>query len=138
MTLPEDQHDPAEAAEDEDDNGRGAAPGVVANGGLVYYKDGQDGSCEDEECAEEVEVSEGDLDEELVVVWPEKEEDDGGNSSTGAAIKNQQRPLVKLISAHRQSLLYPKYPPPAYVGGDGTAQQRPNHARQRDNGPQRQ
>lgn len=88
MTLPKDQHDPAEAADDEDYNGRGAVPGVVANGGLVYHEDGEDGSCEDEERAEEVKVSERDLDKELVVVWPEEEEDDGGNSSTRATIKS--------------------------------------------------
>lgn len=88
MTLPKNQNDPAEAADDEDCNGRGAVPGVVANGGLVYYEDGEDGSCEDEERAEKVKISKGDLDKELVVVWPQEEEDDGGNASTRAAIKN--------------------------------------------------
>lgn len=81
--LPEEEADPAEAGEGEDEDGRGGAPGVVADGGLVDDEDGEDGGGEDEERAWVVEAAEGDADEELVVLGPEDEEEEAGDESAG-------------------------------------------------------
>lgn len=70
VPLPEDDNDPAEAADDEDGNGGGAVPGVVADGSLVNDEDGQDGAGEDEDGAKVVEALHFDLDKELVVFGP--------------------------------------------------------------------
>lgn len=48
LALPKDEADPAEAADDKDRDCGGAAPGVVADGGLVDDEDGEDGGGEDE------------------------------------------------------------------------------------------
>lgn len=73
LALPENEGDPAEAADDEDGYRGAAAPGVVADGGLVDDEDGQDGGGEDEDGAEVVEAAHVNLDKELVVLGPEEQ-----------------------------------------------------------------
>lgn len=88
MPLPKDEANPTEATDDEYYNGRGAVPGIVPNGSLVNHEDRQNSSAENEYGAGVVEVSQRNLDEQLVVVWPDEKEDNGRNGCTWAAVKN--------------------------------------------------
>lgn len=85
--LPEDEQDPAEAADDENGNGGGAVPGVVADGSLVDDEDGQDGGGQDEDGAEVVEPADTDWHNELVVLGPEEEEQNSGDKGARRTVE---------------------------------------------------
>lgn len=119
--LPDEERYPAETAQDEDGDGRGAAPGIVPDGGLVDYEDGKHSSCQDQHSPDIIEVPKGYLDKELVVVWPDEEQHQGRDKGTRAAATTRLDTRHLLARPVRLYLLDPKDISPADICGKQAA-----------------